>query len=74
MGILVPFPRSKQRRGTYFYYNRAAIGIACAAGKGHHHEDSMIDIVLHKRPRKKPPHHVPDPHHFNILPHAHLHD
>jgi hypothetical protein len=31
MGILDPSPQAyKQRRGTYFYYNRAAIGIACA--------------------------------------------
>jgi hypothetical protein len=29
MGILDPSPQAyKQRRGTYFYYNRAAIGIA----------------------------------------------
>ena len=31
MGILDPSPQSyKQRRGKYFYYNCAAIGIACA--------------------------------------------
>jgi hypothetical protein len=31
IGILDAFPPSlKQRRGTYFYYNRAAIGLASA--------------------------------------------
>ena len=31
MGIPDPSCKAyKQRRGTYFYYNRAAIGLACA--------------------------------------------
>jgi hypothetical protein len=31
MGIIDPSPQAfKQRRGSYFYYNRAAIGLACA--------------------------------------------
>ena len=31
LGILDPSPEaSKHRRGTYFYYNRSAIGLACA--------------------------------------------
>jgi len=31
MGLLDPSTKAfKQRRGTYFYYNRAAIGLACA--------------------------------------------
>jgi len=50
MGILVPSPQEyKQRRGTYFYYNRAAIGIACAQATA-----MGIDIAPHKRPREKP--------------------
>jgi hypothetical protein len=32
-----------------------------------------IDIAPHKRPRRKPPQHVPDPHHFHIPAHASLH-
>ena len=59
----------KQRRGTYFYYNHAAIGIACAQAIA-----MRIDIAPHKRPRKKPPQEVPDPHYFYIPPYAHLHD
>jgi hypothetical protein len=55
------------RRGLYFYYNRAAIGLACAEATA-----TRIDIAPHKRPRKKNPHHVP--HYFHIPPHAHLHD
>jgi hypothetical protein len=31
LSALDPFPEAfKQRCGTYFYYNRAAIGLACA--------------------------------------------
>jgi hypothetical protein len=31
MGLLDPSTKAyKQRRGTYFYYNRAAIGLTCA--------------------------------------------
>jgi hypothetical protein len=33
-----------------------------------------IDIAPHKRRRKKPTHHVPDPHRFHIPPHALLQD
>jgi hypothetical protein len=67
MGIFDPSPQAfKQRRGSYFYYNRAAIGIACARATA-----MRIDIAPHKRPCNKPPHHVPDPHHFHIPPHAH---
>ncbi len=70
MGIIDPSPQAfKQRRGSYFYYNRAAIGLACA-----HATAMRMDIASHKRPRKKKPHHVPDPHYFHIPPHAHFHD
>jgi hypothetical protein len=56
-----PTKAYKQRRGTYFYYNRAAIGLACAQAIA-----MRIDIAPHKRPRKKHFHHVPDHHHFHI--------
>jgi hypothetical protein len=70
MGIIDPSPQAfKQRRASYFYHNRAAIGLACAQAIA-----MRIDIAPHKRPRKKPTHHVPDPHHFHIPPQAHLHD
>jgi hypothetical protein len=70
MGIIVPSPQAfKQRRGSYFYYSRAAIGLACAQATA-----MRIDIAPHKRPRKKPRHHVLDPHHFHNPPHTHLHD
>ena len=70
MDILDPSPQAyKQRRGTFFYYNRAAMGVSCAQATA-----MRIDIAPHKRPRKKPPHHVPDHYHFHIPPHAHLHD
>ena len=59
----------KQRRGTYFYYNRAAIGLACAQATA-----MRIDITPHKRPLKKLPHHVPDPHLFHIPSHTLIHD
>jgi hypothetical protein len=62
-------PAFKQRRGKYFYYNRAAIGIACAQATA-----KRIDIAPHKRPRREPPQHVPNPHVFHIPPHAHLRD
>ena len=65
-----PTKAFKQRRGTYFYYNRAAIGHACAQATA-----MRIDIAPHKRPLKKLPHHVPDPHLFTHIPsHALLHD
>jgi hypothetical protein len=55
MGILDPSPPAfKQRRDTYFYYNRAVIGITCAQATA-----MRIDIAPHKRPRRKPPQHVP---------------
>ena len=72
MGLLDPSPKAfKQRRGTYFYYyNRAAIGLACAQATA-----MRIDIAPHKRPLKKLPQHVPDPHLFTHIPsHALLHD
>jgi hypothetical protein len=64
---LIPPKAYKQRRGTYFYYNRAAIGLACAQATA-----MRIDIAPHKRPRKKQTHHVPNPHYLHIPPHAHL--
>jgi hypothetical protein len=68
MGILdTSFQAYKQCRGSYFCYNRAAIGIACAQATA-----MRIDIAPHKRPRKKPSNHVPDPHHFHFPPLAHL--
>jgi hypothetical protein len=49
MGILDPSTQAhKQRRGTYFYYNRAAISLACAQATA-----MRIDIAQHTRPRKK---------------------
>ena len=70
MGLLDPSTKAfKQRRGTYFYYNRAAIGLACAQATA-----MRIDIAPHKRPLRKPPHHVRDIHLFHIPPHALLHD
>ncbi len=48
MGLLDPSTKAfKQRRGTYFYYNRAAIGHACAQATA-----MRIDIAPHKRPLK----------------------
>jgi hypothetical protein len=58
----------KQRRGSYFYYNRAAIGLACAQATA-----MRIDIAPHKRPLKKLPHHDPNPHLFHIPSHARIH-
>jgi hypothetical protein len=70
MGLLNPSTKAfKQRSGTYFYYNRVAIGLACAQAT-----TMRIDIAPHKRPLKKLPHHVPDPHLFHIPSHALLHD
>ena len=70
MGLLDPSTKAfKQRRGSYFDYNRAAIGLACAQAT-----TMRIDIAPHKRPLRKPPHHVPDIHLFHIPPHALLHD
>ena len=70
MGVLVPSPQAfKQRRGTYFYYNRAAIGLACAQATA-----MRIDIAPHKRPLKKLPHLAPDLHLFHLPSHALIHD
>jgi len=70
MGILDSSTKAyKQRRGTYFYYNRASIGVACAQATA-----TRIDIAPHKHPRKKHTHQVPDHNHFHIPPYAHLHD
>jgi hypothetical protein len=69
MGIPDPSSKAyKQRRGTYFYYNRAAIGLACAQAIA-----MRIDITPHKRPRKKHTRNVPNPHYLHIPPHANLH-
>ena len=52
MVILDPSPPAfKQCRGSYFYYNRAVIGLASAQATS-----MRIDIDPHKRPRRKPPH------------------
>jgi len=60
MGLLDPSTKAfKQSRGTYFYYNRAVIGLACAQATA-----MRIDIAPHKSPLKKTPHHVPDLHLF----------
>ena len=70
MGLLDPSTKAfKQRRDTYFYYNCAAIGLACAQATA-----MRIDISPHKRPLKKLPHQAPDPHLFHIPSHALLHD
>jgi hypothetical protein len=70
IGLLDPSTKAfKQRRGTYFYYNRAAIGLACAQATA-----MRIDIAPHKRLLRKPPQHVPDIHLFHISPHALLQD
>jgi hypothetical protein len=69
MGIPDPSPKAyKQRRGTYFYYNRAAIGLACAQATA-----MRIDIAPHKRPHRKQTRHVPDPHYLHPPPHARRH-
>jgi len=63
MGIPDPSSKAyKQRRGTYFYYNRAAIGLACAQATA-----MRIDIAPHKRPRRKQTRHAPDPPTFTSL-------
>jgi hypothetical protein len=60
MGIPDPSSKAyKQRRGTYFYYNRVAIGLAQATAM-------RIDIALHKRPRKKQT--FPNPQYLHIPP------
>jgi hypothetical protein len=56
-----------QRRGTYFYYHRAAIGLACAQATA-----MRIDIAPHKRSSRKQIRHAPDPHYFHLPPHAGL--
>ena len=49
--IIDPSPRAfKQRRGDYFYYNRAAIGLACAQATA-----MRIDIAPHNAPTKTTP-------------------
>ena len=61
MGIPDPSSKAyKQRRGTYFLNNRAAIGLACAQATA-----MRIDIAPHKRPRRKQTRHVPDPNYFH---------
>jgi hypothetical protein len=69
MGIPDPSSKAyKHRRGTYFYYNRNAIGLACAQATA-----MRIDITPHKRLRRKQTRHVPNPHYFHLPPHARLH-
>ena len=47
MCILDPSPLAfKQCQGTYFYYNYAAIGLACAQATA-----VRIDVAPHTRPR-----------------------
>jgi hypothetical protein len=68
--VLTAVKKNKQpTHGTYFYYNRAAIGLACAQATA-----MRIDIAPNKRPLKKLPRHAPDPHLFHIPSHAPLHD
>ena len=69
MGIPDPSSKAyKQRRGMYFYYNRAAIGLACAQATA-----MRIDIAPHKRPHRKQTRHVPDPHYLHPPPHTRRH-
>ena len=65
LGILDPSPAAfKQRRGTYFHYNRAAIGLACAQAIA-----MRIDIARHKRPIK-PARRAPAPYLLHLPMHA----
>ena len=66
LGILDPSPEAfKHRRGTaYFYYNRSAIGLACAQAIA-----MRIDIATHKRPIK-PARRAPAPYLLNLPMHA----
>jgi hypothetical protein len=82
-GHLDPSPPAfKQRPDTYFYYSRAVMmipfncsyrnkneSLACAQATA-----MRIDIAPHKRPRRKPPQHAPNPHLFHIPPHDNLRD
>jgi hypothetical protein len=65
-GLLDPSTKAfKQRCGTYFYYNRAAIGLACAQAA------MRIDIAPHKHAQKTPsprPRPPPLPHPFTRPP------
>jgi hypothetical protein len=70
MGLLDPSTKAfKQRRGTYFYYNRAAshrARLACAQATA-----MRIDIAPQKRPQKTPsprPRPPPLPHPFTSHP------
>jgi hypothetical protein len=59
---------------SYLHTNvihRAAIGIRVSCA-----QDTVMRITFPhtQAPSQKPLHHVPDPHHFHIPPHAHLHD
>ena len=65
LGILDPSPEAfKHRRGTYFYYNRSAIGLACAQAIA-----MRIDIARHKRPIK-PARRAPAPYLLHLPMHA----
>ena len=65
LGILDPSPAAfKQRRGTYFHYNRSAIGLACAQAIA-----MRIDIARHKRPIK-PARRAPAPYLLHLPMHA----
>jgi hypothetical protein len=63
--LLDPSPAAfKQRRGTYFHYNRSAIGLACAQAIA-----MRIDIARHKRPIK-PARRAPAPYLLHLPMHA----
>ena len=66
LGILDPSPEAfKHRRGTaYFYYNRSAIGLACAQAIA-----KRIDIARHMRPIK-PARRAPAPYLLHLPMHA----
>ena len=65
LGILDPSPAAfKQRRGTYFHYNRSAIGLACVQAIA-----MRIDIARHKRPIQ-PARRAPAPYLLHLPMHA----
>ena len=63
--IILVINNTPQKTYRIVQYNCAAIGLACAQATA-----MRIDIAPHKRPRRKAPQQVPDPHHFHIPPHA----
>jgi uncharacterized protein YciW len=51
MGLLDSSTKAfKQRRGTYFYYNRAAIGLACAQATAMRSKETYYSV---KRERER---------------------